>query len=82
MAFNTISSFLDSSFLYGSNIELGKKLRSGEHGCLRTLPLLKDYGLKDLLPLKYEKPDDGCIRPNSDIFCFLAGKELKFSPVS
>ncbi|ODM90201.1 Chorion peroxidase, partial [Orchesella cincta] len=72
-AFNTISSFLDANFLYGSNIELGKKLRSGKYGTLRTLPLFEEYGLKDVLPLKVDEPDDGCIRPNSDIFCFLAG---------
>ena len=29
--------------------------------------------MKDLLPLKLEEPDEGCIRPSEDVYCFLAG---------
>ncbi|MPC88770.1 Peroxidasin [Portunus trituberculatus] len=29
--------------------------------------------MKDLLPLKLNEPDEGCIRPNRDVYCFDAG---------
>jgi len=29
--------------------------------------------MKELLPLKLEDPDEGCIRPSEDVYCFLAG---------
>ena len=29
--------------------------------------------LQDLLPLNLDNPDQGCIRPNKDVFCFLTG---------
>lgn len=35
--------------------------------------MFREYGLKDLLPLKLEAPSEGCIRPNNDLFCFDAG---------
>lgn len=37
-------------------------------------PAFSDYGLKDLLPLKLDVPDEGCTRPNSNMFCFEAGE--------
>ncbi|CAG7818255.1 unnamed protein product [Allacma fusca] len=72
-AFNTISSYLDANFAYGSTPELGKQLRVGKYGLLKSLPVFHEYGLKPLLPPKIEEPEDGCIRPNGDVFCFLAG---------
>jgi hypothetical protein len=33
-----------------------------------------EYGLKDLLPLKLDIPDEGCTRPNRSMYCFEAGK--------
>ena len=76
-AFNLLSSYLDANFVYGTDPRMGSKLRLGKYGLLKSLPIFKDMGLKDLLPLKLEDPDDGCIRKNPDLFCFLAGKSLK-----
>lgn len=39
----------------------------------QSLPVFREYGMKDLLPLKLEEPEDGCIRPNQDVYCFDAG---------
>lgn len=36
-------------------------------------PVFNEYGLKDLLPLKLDIPDEGCTRPNSSMYCFEAG---------
>lgn len=37
-------------------------------------PVFSKYGLKDLLPLKLDVPDEGCLRPNASMYCFEAGK--------
>lgn len=37
-------------------------------------PVFSEYGLKDLLPLKLDVPDEGCTRPNESMFCFEAGE--------
>ncbi len=31
-------------------------------GLLKTLPAFAEFNMKDLLPLKIERPDEGCIR--------------------
>lgn len=36
-------------------------------------PAFAEYGLKDLLPLKLDIPDEGCTRPNASMYCFEAG---------
>lgn len=41
---------------------------------MRMNPAFSEYGLKDLLPLKLDVPDEGCTRPNSSMYCFEAGK--------
>lgn len=56
----------DYLFLY-------RKLRTGYGGLLRMNPVFKEYGLKDLLPLKLDVPDEGCTRPNKNMYCFEAG---------
>lgn len=38
--------------------------------------MFRQHGLKDLLPLKLENPDDGCIRATPDTYCFMAGINL------
>lgn len=43
--------------------------------------VFKEYGLKDLLPLKLDIPDEGCTRPNKNMYCFEAGK-LKYKVFS
>uniref|UniRef100_A0AAR5P8U1 Uncharacterized protein n=1 Tax=Dendroctonus ponderosae TaxID=77166 RepID=A0AAR5P8U1_DENPD len=37
-------------------------------------PAFSEYGLKDLLPLKSDVPDEGCTRPNASMYCFEAGE--------
>ena len=37
------------------------------------LPVFDNEGMKPLLPLKLHEPDEGCIRPSEDVYCFLAG---------
>lgn len=37
-------------------------------------PVFREYGLKDLLPLKLDFPDEGCTRPDKSVFCFEAGE--------
>lgn len=50
-----------------------RKLRMGYGGLLRMNPVFSEYGLKDLLPLKLDIPDEGCTRPNKSMYCFEAG---------
>ena len=38
-----------------------------------TVAVSRDRGLLDLLPLSLEDPDEGCIRPSEDVFCFRTG---------
>ena len=60
---------------------MAKSLRLGKLGLLKYLDIFPEHGLKPLLPLKTTDPDDGCIRPNPDLFCFQAGNTDKlFEP--
>ena len=43
-----------------------------EGGRLKTLPIFSEYGLKDMLPLKLEEPDDGCLRPSRAATCHVS----------
>ena len=43
------------------------------HFSLQMLPVFEEFGMKELLPLKLEDPNEGCIRPSEDVYCFLAG---------
>ncbi|VEN38202.1 unnamed protein product [Callosobruchus maculatus] len=63
--FNTLTGVLDANTV---------KLRSGVGGLLRMNPAFEQYGLKDLLPLKLDYPDEGCTRPNATMYCFEAGE--------
>ena len=45
-------------------------MRSYRAGLLKTLPVFREFGLKDLLPPTMHEPDEGCIRPSKDIFRF------------
>lgn len=71
--YNTVTSFLDASFVYGTNKETAHKLRTFRGGSLNTNPALRNLGLKDLLPSRRENPDQNCKRPSGDIYCFEAG---------
>lgn len=70
---NLISSVLDANWIYGSDKETADSLRSFKGGLLKSTPMFRQHGLKDLLPLKLENPDDGCIRATPDTYCFMAG---------
>ncbi|KAL1122387.1 hypothetical protein AAG570_003792 [Ranatra chinensis] len=59
--------------MYGSDFRMADSLRLLRGGQMKTFPFFDNLGLKPLLPPKTEKPDDGCIRPHPDIFCFHAG---------
>ena len=71
--FNTVTSYLDASFVYGTSEETASSLRTNSCGLLKTNPVLRKLGLKDLLPPKLDKPDIGCKRLSRDLFCFEAG---------
>lgn len=70
---NALTSPIDANFIYGSNEKLANKLRSFEGGKLTMVPVLAGNRLKPILPPKKDQPDDGCIRPHPDLYCFLAG---------
>ncbi|CAL4121104.1 unnamed protein product, partial [Meganyctiphanes norvegica] len=70
---NEITSYIDANWVYGSSEETVNRLRLHRGGLLKSLPVFREYGMKDLLPLKLEDPEDGCIRPNNEVFCFDAG---------
>jgi len=70
--FNEISSYIDGGTIYSSNPEKQEKLRLHKGGLLKSLPVFKDLNMKDLMPLNLEEPDEGCLRPHKDVFCFLA----------
>lgn len=58
-------------------IYIFRKLRAGYGGLLRMNPVFSEYGLKDLLPLKLDIPDEGCTRPNRSMYCFEAGESFR-----
>ncbi|KAF2898261.1 hypothetical protein ILUMI_07914, partial [Ignelater luminosus] len=72
--FNTLTGVIDGNTVYGVTEKFARKLRSGYGGLLRMNPVFNEYGLKDLLPLKLDIPDEGCTRPNSSMYCFEAGE--------
>jgi hypothetical protein len=51
-----------------------RHLRAGYGGLMRMNPVFTEFGLKDLLPLKLDIPDEGCTRPNRSMYCFEGGK--------
>lgn len=72
--FNTLTSVIDGNTIYGVSEQFTRKLRTGFGGFLRMNPVFQEFGLKDLLPLKLDFPDEGCTRPNKQMFCFEAGE--------
>ncbi|XP_024938090.1 peroxidase isoform X4 [Cephus cinctus] len=72
--FNLLTGVLDGNTVYGISEHFARKLRTGYGGLLRMNPVFSEYGLKDLLPLKLDIPDEGCTRPNRSMYCFEAGE--------
>ncbi|XP_012525162.1 peroxidase isoform X1 [Monomorium pharaonis] len=72
--FNLLTGLLDGNTVYGVTEAFARKLRTGYGGLLRMNPVFAEYGLKDLLPLKLDIPDEGCTRPNRSMYCFEAGE--------
>ncbi|XP_063847936.1 peroxidase-like [Scylla paramamosain] len=70
---NQISSMLDANWVYGSTNDHANQIRLHRGGLMKSLPVFREFGMKDLLPLKLNEPDEGCIRPNRDVYCFDAG---------
>jgi Animal haem peroxidase len=60
--FNEISSIIDAGTVYSNEPEKLEELRLFKNGMLKTLPAFADVRLRDLLPLKIEGADEGCIR--------------------
>ena len=63
--FNEISSVLDAGTVYSNSPEKLESLRLYKNGFLKTLPVFQEFNMRDLLPLKLEAPDEGCIRPSN-----------------
>ncbi len=72
-SFNQITSFLDAGTTYSNKQDLQHELREFRGGLLKMLPLFDKFRMKQLLPLKLEEPDEGCIRPSDDVYCFQSG---------
>ena len=64
--FNEISSVLDAGTVYSNIPEKMESLRLYKKGFLKTLPVFSEFNMRDLLPLKLEEPDEGCIRPSKE----------------
>nr|CAD7255796.1 unnamed protein product [Timema shepardi] len=72
--FNTLSGVIDGNTVYGVSEKFSRHLRAGYGGLMRMNPVFAEYGLKDLLPLKLDIPDEGCTRPNRSMYCFEGGE--------
>ncbi|XP_015916569.2 peroxidase-like [Parasteatoda tepidariorum] len=72
---NTISAYLDGSFIYGSTQDIASRLREFHGGRLKTNQMYAELGLKDLLPQKMVEKDVGCLARPRNVYCFDAGDE-------
>lgn len=73
---NTITSFIDLSFVYGSSRSMMNSLRQTERGLLEMWNLFREEGLKPMLPPQRENPDEECVRRTAvgrQSFCFRSG---------
>lgn len=72
--FNLLTPVIDGNTIYGVDETYSRYLRSGYTGQLRMNPAFANLGLKELLPMKMNIPDEGCIRSNSSQYCFESGE--------
>lgn len=78
---NTITSYLDGSFVYGSSASASRSLRAmGARGQLKMWPYFGRQrntasapAPKPLLPAQLEAPDEECLRRPPGLFCFRSG---------
>lgn len=47
---------------------------------MKTMPIFSEYGLKDMLPLRLEEPNEGCIRPSGKLILHQKKSIYFFSP--
>jgi hypothetical protein len=71
--FNLLTPVIDGNTIYGVDETFSRYLRSGFTGQLRMNPAFANLGLKELLPMKLNIPDEGCIRSNNSQYCFESG---------
>lgn len=71
--FNLLTPVIDGNTIYGVDETFSRYLRSGYTGQLRMNSAFANLGLKELLPMKLDIPDEGCIRSNSSQYCFESG---------
>ncbi|XP_025192930.1 peroxidasin homolog [Melanaphis sacchari] len=72
--FNLLTPVIDGNTIYGVDEAFSQYLRSGYTGQLRMNPAFANLGLKELLPMKLNIPDEGCIRSNASQYCFESGE--------
>ncbi|XP_063600017.1 chorion peroxidase-like [Penaeus indicus] len=71
---NILTGVIDGNTVYGGTDEEARALRMGVGGLLRHYDHFPGTDMKELLPLKTDIPDEGCIRENGSQLCFLAGE--------
>lgn len=85
VTFNSATTFLDASFVYGSNDDRASRLRSLQNGLLHTDPTPRREGLKELLPPQNEDfgedPNALCTRTDESQFCTFAGIIFSFNEI-
>lgn len=69
---NTITSFIDASFVYGSRRSMTASLRRNSRGELNVWNYFRSQ-LKPLLPPQVNEPDEECIGRRRGLFCFQSG---------
>lgn len=73
---NTITSFIDVSFVYGSSKSMTNSLRQTQRGLLSMWNIFRSEGFKPMLPAQRENPDSDCIGRSprqGRAYCFKSG---------
>lgn len=71
---NTITSYVDASFVYGSSSSQSRSLRRhAGRGQLAMWNYFESVRMKPLLPAQLENPDEECIGRRAGRYCFRSG---------